>query len=164
MKRKLIRLYLSNTQSCSHNTQELELLRQRIAAFSSRQVYVNRYKNKNIWHVKGFISNYGELRFFLNTENLIEYKTEKFLKEMIIDAFNRANLHPYFLNNNFGYNLYTNMKSNKTLLFVQGLGYSYQSLVKLCKKIGINEFTINNKRRKYNSLVKEYLIKVKVGY
>ena len=161
---KLISLYIhSDTQSLQEKSQELELLRHRIAAFSTRQVYVTQRKNKIIWHVKGFISNYGELRFFIENK-LIEEQTEKFLQNMILDAFHRVNLNPYFLKGNSSYNLYTNMKLNKTYLFVQYIGYSYKSLIKLCKKIGINEFTSKNKSKTYNSLVKEYLIKVKVGY
>ena len=163
--KKLDKLISFYTQAREQNPQELELLRHRIATFSSRQVYITHHKNQNTWHVKGFISNYGELRFFLKA-GLLESKTEYFLRNMILDAFKRAKLMPYFLkgDSSGSYNLYTNMKLNKTFLFVQNIGYDYQSLVKLCKKIGINNLTSDYRRRNYNSLVKEYLIKVKVGY
>lgn len=165
--RKIDKLISFYTQAREQTSQELELLRHRIAAFTSRQVYITHHKNKNIWHVKGFISNYGELRFFLDTR-LIESQTASFLHNMIFDAFRRAQLSmfPYFLKGKSkdSYSLYTNMKSNKTFLFVQNIGYDYQSLVKLCKKIGINNYTTDNRRRSYNSLVKDYLIKVRVGY
>ena len=49
------------------------------------------------------------------------------------------------------------------MLFVQRIGYSYDGLAKLCNKIGIKKAT-NKKIRKYDSLVRDYLIKVMVGY
>lgn len=180
---KLISKYTSPLSEDYHN---IELLRHRIAAFSSRQVYMTQYKGHTTWHVKGFISNYGELRYFLKA-GLIEEKTQIFLQNMIEDAFKKANLTPYFLKGNkaaqigtggkntqptkqhnstqdsLGYNLYYSMQTNKTMLFVQRIGYNYNGLVKLCKKIGINNNT-NHKIREYNSLLRAYLIKVKVGY
>lgn len=165
---KLISYYTNPSSGDYHN---MELLRQRIAAFSSRQVYVTQYKQNITWHVKGFISNYGELRYFLDT-NLIDAQTKIFLQKMIESAFCRAKLTPYFLKGNqkttssqdkLGYNLYDSMKTNKTMLFVQKIGYSYEGLAKLCKKIGIDNIT-NKKKRAYDSLVRDYLIKVKVGH
>ncbi len=143
----------------------LELLRHRIAAFSSRTVYLNKYFNTVTWKVKGFISNYCELRYMLNDKfNLIEEKTLKFLKHMIADAFTNAGISsPYFLNSH-GYNLYENMRNNKTLLLVDNIGYDYASLKKLCSQIGIDENDEYRKKKSYGCLVKSYLIKVKVGY
>lgn len=162
---KIISYY---TDSKSPDYQNLELLRHRIMAFSSREVYLTKNFRTNVWRVKGFIANYGELRYLLNT-NLIEASTENFLKNMIEDAINRAGIPtPYFLMGQSklecGYNLYGNMKSNKTLLLVDRIGYDYKSLVNLCNKIGIRNIDINGKRRGYGTLVREYLIKVKVGY
>ena len=147
---------------------KLELLRHRIAAFSSREVYQTKHFNSVVWRVKGFISNYGQLRYLIDT-GLIETSTEDFLKNSIDDAFDRAGIDkPYFLMGggklNCGYNLYGNMKSNKTILLVDHIGYDYKSLVNLCKQIGINNIDVNGKRRGYGTLVRDYLIKVRVGY
>lgn len=155
------------TDSAHPDCGDLELLRHRIAAFSSREVYLSKRYRSNIWKVKGFISNYGELRYLIGT-GLIHDDTEKFLDNMIIEAFARASIaEPYFLKGakgGAGYNLLENMKVNKTILLVNHIGYDYNSLVKLCNQIGICAFDVNGKRRGYGTLVRDYLIRVKVGY
>jgi len=145
----------------------LELLRHRIAAFTSRTVYRTKRFRSDIWKVKGFISNYGELRYLLDTL-LIENNTKIFLKNMVRDAFViGAGISPYFIEgskDNSGYNLFENMKRNKTLLLVDHIGYDYRALIKMCKKIGINGIDKNGVKRGYGTLVREYLIKTKIGY
>lgn len=88
---RIDKLILSYTDPTSPDYNKLELLRHRIAAFSSREVYMTKHFRSNVWRVKGFISNYGELRYLLDT-GLIETNTEKYLKNMIDDAFDRAKL------------------------------------------------------------------------
>lgn len=161
---KLIRLC---TDPSSTDYQNIELLRHRIGAFTSREVYLSVKRRANIWKAKGFISNYGELRFLLETP-LLHADTEAFLKRMVKEGFLQAGFIPYFASDadqlNSGYNLYHNMKSNKTLLLVDGIGYDYRALVKLCSQVGISKTDANGKKRSYSSLVREYLIRVKVGY
>ena len=165
---RIDKLISSYTDPSSPDYNKMELLRHRIAAFSSREVYMTKHFRSNIWRVKGFISNYGELRYFLDT-GLIESNTEQYLKNMIDDAFDRAKIDkPYFLMGgaklNCGYNLYGNMKANKTILLVDRIGYDYKSLTALCKQVGINSTDANGKRRGYGTLVRDYLIKIRVGY
>lgn len=160
---KLIKEYADDP---SH--ENLELLRHRIAAFTSREVYLIKRFRSNVWRVKGFIANYGELRYFVDTPQ-IESKTKHFLAHMVTDAFSRAGIQvPYFLKPTqqatSGYNLLDNLKSNKSLVFVEHIGYDYRALVRLCEQIGIQTTDVNGKRRGYDTLVKEYLIKVKAGY
>lgn len=170
--RRLISLYLEPKSPDYH---DVELLRHRILAFSSRTVYMTKYLNSSVWKVKGFISNYGELRYLLNDsypsgEAFIEKDTEDFLKDSVRNIINQEfknKIPPYFvkrLNENNPYNLYNNMKSNRTILLVNRIGFSYSSLVKLCKKIKIKDHDCSNKKRGYGNLVRDYLIKVKVGY
>lgn len=170
--RRLISLYL---EPKSPDYQNVELLRHRILAFSSRTVYMTKYLNSSVWKVKGFISNYGELRYLLNDsyssgEAFIEKDTEDFLKDSVHNIINQEfknKIPPYFmkrLNENNPYNLYDNMKSNRTILLVNRIGFSYSALVKLCRKINIKDHDCNNKKRGYGNLVRDYLIKVKVGY
>ena len=136
---------------------------------------MTKYLNSSVWKVKGFISNYGELRYLLNDsypsgEAFIEKDTEDFLKDSVRNIINQEfknKIPPYFvkrLNENNPYNLYNNMKSNRTILLVNRIGFSYSSLVKLCKKIKIKDHDCSNKKRGYGNLVRDYLIKVKVGY
>lgn len=161
---KLIACYADPSHSDFGN---LELLRHRIAAFSSREVYLNKRFHSNVWKVKGFISNYGELRYLLGT-GLVHPDTEIFLKNMITDAFSRAAIaEPYFLKGAqgvAGYNLFENMKVNKTILLVDHIGCDYNALVRACSQIGIDAFDARGKRRGYGTLVRDYLIDVKVGY
>lgn len=141
---------------------DVELLRHRISAFASRTVYLSKKYNKNVWKAKGFINNYGELRFLIGTP-LLHPDTEAFLKDMIEDAFSRnAVSPPYFLkgaSNQRGYNLLKNMVANRTLLLVEHVGSDKTGLEKLCAQIGI---VVSGKG--YGTLVREYLIKTKVGY
>lgn len=140
---------------------DMTLLRHQIKAFSCRTVYrVNRYK-RTIWKSKGFISNYCELRY---RKDCLILETETFLKDVIIKAFVNNNVPiPYFLKGckrESSYNLYNNMLNYKTLLFVEMIGIGVSSLKKLCEEIGINP----NDNKTYDMLVREYLIKVKVGH
>lgn len=165
---RLDSLISSYKDASSPDYKKLELLRHRIAAFSSREVYLTKHFRSSVWRVKGFISNYGELRYLLDT-GLIEANTERFLKNAIDAAFDRAGVDkPYFLMGggklNCGYNLYGNMKSNKTILLVDHIGYDYKALVALCKQVGINDIDASGRRRGYGTLVRDYLIKVRVGY
>ena len=56
------------------------------------------------------------------------------------------------------------MKRNKTILLVDNIGYDYSSLKNLCKQIDISDTDAYGKKRGYGTLVRDYLIKVKVGY
>lgn len=141
-----------------------ELLRHCLRAFSSRVVYVTKQSKKNVWNVKGFISNYGELSSFLNSE-LIEPRTKIFLENMINDALNRQKIKtPTFIEKSKRYNLFENMKLNRTLLLVEHIGYDYNALTKICDQIGITNLNQNGKKKTFGSLVKEYLVKVCVGF
>lgn len=147
--------------------QNTELLRHRIAAFTSRTVYQSRRFKSIVWKTKGFISNYGELRYLLDS-SLIDNTAKDFLINMINDAFSRATLRlPYFIDGaagKSGFSLFENMKRNRTLVLVEHIGYSKPALVKLCSQVGINPIDKNGKQRGYGNLVREYLIKLKVGY
>jgi len=63
-----------------------------------------------------------------------------------------------------GYNLFHNMKVNKTLLLVEKIGYNIDSLEDLCKQVGVSPTDASGRRRGYGNLIRDYLIKVKVGY
>jgi len=146
---------------------DVELLRHKIMAFSQRIVYRNKRYKADVWKVKGFISTYGELRNLLETK-LIEKNTEIFLKTMVIKTFKQFQVPlPYFIKgckNISGYSLFNNMRKNKTLLLVQHIGYDENALAKLCKQVGIDNEDSNGQKRGYGNLVKEYLIKMKVGH
>ncbi len=152
-------LYFSKSQK---TPQDLELLRHRILAFSSRTVYDGKKFNSRIWKVKGFVSNYGELRQIFEN-NMLEADTKHFLENVIADSI-KAHVLPHFLKYApKKYSLYHGIEKNKTLLLVEGIGYDYNSLVRLCNKIGIKE-TFKGQQKSYRQLVREYLIKTKIGF
>ena len=142
---------------------DLELLRHKILAFSSRIIYLTKKYKNNVWKAKGFINNYNELRFLIDTP-LLHQETETFLRDMIEDAFYRNGMPlPYFLRgakNRCGYNLLKNMEVNKSLILVEHVGYDKAGLEKLCTQIGIAV----GEGKRYGNMVREYLMKTKVGY
>ena len=140
---------------------DVELLRHRIKAFTHRSVYrINRYKSV-IWKNKGFIANYCELRYRIDS---LTDSTEDFLKNAVIRAFTNNNISvPYFLKGKRDesiYNLYNNMKNYRTLVFEELIGIDYNSLKSMCRQIGIDV----SGEKGYDGLVRDYLIKVKVGH
>lgn len=165
---KSLRRIMSLIRSCQKpNSTELMtedskliLLHHRLRNFISRQVYVKDEYQSHTWKVKGFITNYGELRFKLGT-NQIDSDTVSFLEDSIKQAFEKLNISnpPPYVNSKC-FNLSNHMSKNRTILLHPRIGYSLQSLRKLCDEIAIPQ--VNEKT--YQQLVREYLIKVKVGY
>jgi hypothetical protein len=141
----------------------IELLRHRLKAFSCRTVYRRKNYSAKIWKSKGFISNYNELRYYLN---MLDPSTEAFLKNGIKDALISAGVAiPYFLKGHTDkspYSMYYNLNKNRTLLFEENerIGINMATLVKMCGQVGIT--STGNKT--YNALLREYLIKIKVGH
>lgn len=140
---------------------DMELLRHQIKAFTHRTVYrINRYKSI-IWKSKGFISNYCELRYRINA---LTPRTKDFLENAVINAFTTNGVPlPYFLHSSSDesiYSLYNNMKNHRTLLFVELIGINESALKRMCAQVGIN----TNSGKGYDGLVRDYLIKVKVGH
>ena len=138
---------------------DIVLFRHRIKAFTCRAVYrVARYKSL-IWKTKGFISNYCELRYRM--DHLTD-DTKRFLQNAITDGIANNSLNiPYFMKGNTeesSFSLYNNLLKNKTLLLVDNIGISKSKLIQMCKEVGVNT------NKEYDSLVREYLIKVKVGH
>ncbi|CDD91745.1 uncharacterized protein BN794_00577 [Coprobacillus sp. CAG:826] len=163
-RKKIRKIISSYKDKKSIGYKDFELLRHRIKAFSSREVYVTKRFHFTIWHEKGFISTYRELRYLLEQKR-IEKNTSDFLKYAFFKEFKAAKVKiPYYLTKEKGYNLFENMKLNKTILLVKGIGYDRRGLVKLCKQIGISEIDAKGKKQDYDSLVKDYLFKVCVGY
>ena len=156
----IIYLYTDQNSPDYHN---LELLRLRIAAFTSRTVYLEVHSNVPVWKVKGIIANYSQLRYYAKAE-LLDLDTKSFLKNMVTDALIRAKVPlPYFIRGSFeksGYNLYYNLLANKSWIFVNHVGYDMKTLKQLCVKAGIDVV----KEAKYDSLVRQFLIRIKVGY
>lgn len=142
---------------------DMELFRHQVRAFCSRTVYRRKKYTSEIWKVKGFISNYNELRYHLGQ---LDGDTENFLKNGIKDTIKEAGVNvPHFLNDKMTetpYSMYDNLKRNRTLLFEKTpkIGINKETLITMCHQIGITTDT----SKKYNALLREYLIKIKVGH
>lgn len=142
---------------------DMELFRHKLRAFSSRTVYRRKKYTSQVWKVKGFISNYNELRYHLHR---LDSSTEIFLKDGIRNVISSHSVaEPYFLKGipeESPYSLYYNLKRNRTLLFEENkkIGISRESLVAMCHQIGI----VTSENKRYGTLLREYLIKIKVGH
>ena len=140
----------------------MELLRHKLRAFCARTVYRRKRYLGMVWKVKGFTSNYNELRYHLGQ---LDGDTEKFLKQGIWDAFDRASIpYPYFLADRVEespYNLYGCLRKNRTMLFEENerIGINKATLEKMCRQVSVPTVSKN-----YNALVREYLIKLRVGH
>lgn len=142
---------------------DIEILRHRLKAFSCRTVYRRKKYSSKIWKSKGFISNYNELKYYLDK---LDSNTKNFLENGIIDTLTSISIDkPYFLKGKqeeSPYSLYYNLKRNRTLLFEENdhIGINYATLVKMCKQVGI----ISTDNKSYNALLREYLIKIRIGH
>lgn len=142
---------------------DTNILRHKLKCFVSRIVYRRRRYSQMIWIAKGFISNYNELRFHISQ---LDALTESFLKDAIKNAFSKSGVDlPYFLKDDpllSRYSLYFCLAKNKTLLFEENkrIGIGLQALKKMCTEIGVKN--IDGKR--YNALVREYLIALGIGH
>ena len=136
-----------------------ELLRQKVKAFCHRIVYLSSHKNEIIWKSRGLIANYKELQYHLS--NLIP-STKDFLENAVKDAFNYNQIPlPYYLKSDKNsYTLLNTLEKEKSMIFVEHIGYDLNTLRKLAKRIGIREADKLN----YNKILAKYLIALKVGF
>ena len=114
-------------------------------------------KHGGVWVSKGIIANYNRLKDYAE---YMDTKTEKFLKEIYNESFDKAGFaRPYYLNNS-RYSLYDNLLRNRAMIFNELIGTSRDSLCRQMKAINISP----NPDKDYNYLVKDYLIAIKSGY
>ncbi len=136
-----------------------ELLRQKVKAFCHRIVYLSSHKNEIIWKSKGLIANYKELQHHLSN---LTPSTKDFLKNAVENAFiyNQIPLPYYLKSDKNSYTLFNTLEKEKSMIFVEHIGYDLNTLRKLAKRIGIREADKLN----YNQLLAKYLIALKVGF
>ena len=142
--------------------QDEELLRQRIKIFSSRVVIARQLMGTSFdWLTKGIIANYNELR---NYTEYLHSDTEEFLKNLYYDLLRKYHLkRPYFIPKRCDeqsiYNLFSNMKRNRTLLFEQSIGIPKEILLDWMLKI---DPSYSSRGKDYYRIVVEYLEKIKI--
>jgi len=142
--------------------QDEELLRQRIKIFSSRVVIARQLVETSFdWLTKGVVANYNELR---NYTGYLHSDTEEFLKNLYYVLLRKYHLkRPYFIPKRCEeqsiYNLFSNMKRNRTLLFEQSIGIPQEVLLEWMLKI---DPSYSSRGKDYYRIVVEYLEKIKI--
>lgn len=118
----------------------LELLRQRIKLYSSRVVIGRTIGSSSYdWLTKGVIANYNELRFHLDS---LTTDTENFFRDLYFYLFKKHGIAlPYFMKQSLNnkeesiYNLQSNIRRNRTIIFHERIGVSRKTLVKWIRKL-----------------------------
>lgn len=140
----------------------LELLRQRIKIYSSRVVIGgNKNERKYYWLTKGVVANYNELRHHMD---YLTKDTKKFLKDLYFELFNKYNVpFPYFINQSIKedsiYNISSNMRRNRSIIFQDCIGVSRATLIKWIQKID-SSYSAGDKD--YYHIVADYLDMIKI--
>lgn len=140
----------------------VELLRHRVKAFSSRVVYTSPLNKENSeWITKGIIANYNELRYHLDD---LDDNTEEFLKNIYYEIMAELGINkiPYFFNINdieSSYILYSTMRRNRSMIFDPKIGIKINHLVQQIRKI---EPTYVVNKRTYYQITKDYLDLLKI--
>lgn len=142
--------------------QNEELLRQRIKIFSSRVVIARQLMGTSFdWLTKGVIANYNELR---NYTEYLHNDTEEFLKNLYYFLLRKHHMkRPYFIPKKYDeesiYNLFSNMKRNRTLLFEESIGIPQEIILQWILKI---DPSYSGRGKGYYKIVVEYLEKIKI--
>ena len=146
-----------------NKNEDIELFRQRLKVFSSRVVIARQILNNPFdWLTKGLVANYNELQHYYD---YLDTETENFLKNLFYELLKKYQLNrPYFLPKTFEteeciYNLYSNIKRNRTLLFEENIGIPKDVVLKWIYKIDPH-YSSNNKD--YYTIVIEYLDRLKI--
>jgi len=141
-----------------------ELFRQQLKIFSSRVVIARQIVGSSFdWLTKGVIANYNELQHvcdYLNPD------TKDFLENLYYQLLRKYNLkRPCFLPKRSSceetiYNLYSNMKRNRTLLFEESIGIPKEVVLEWIYKIDPG---YSSHGKDYYRIVVEYLEMIKIN-
>lgn len=142
---------------------DCELLRHMLQVFCRRTVYRKGVGKSLKWNVKGFISDYSELRFHLSNGEL-HSTTKKFL-QAVIWRVSQEKFHdaPYFLKSEErskphpAYTLYDNMLNNRTLFFDPDfkMGIPRRTLIKRLRQI--DSQAVIDDETSYHTILHKYL-------
>ena len=140
----------------------IELLRQRIKIYSSRVVIGKTVFSKyNDWLTKGVVANYNELRFHMDS---LLPDTNRFLRNIYFDLLHKYKCSiPYFLiqssRDESIYNIASNLKRNRSIIFEKNIGVSEETLLKWIKRI---EPSYDSRKKEYYRMVLDYIELLKV--
>lgn len=141
-----------------------EVFRQQLKIFSSRVVIARQILGSNFdWLTKGVIANYNELQ---NVCDYLNMDTKTFLSDLFYQLLRKYDIkRPYFLpkrtsNEESIYNLYSNMKRNRSLLFEESIGVPKEVVLEWIHKI---DPFYSAYGKDYYRIVVEYLEMIKIN-
>lgn len=141
-----------------------EVFRQQLKIFSSRVVIARQIFGSNFdWLTKGVIANYNELQ---NVCHYLNVDTKTFLSDLFYQLLRKYDIkRPYFLpkrtsNEESIYNLYSNMKRNRSLLFEESIGVPKEVVLEWIHKI---DPFYSAYGKDYYRIVVEYLEMIKIN-
>lgn len=141
-----------------------EVFRQQLKIFSSRVVIARQILGSNFdWLTKGVIANYNELQ---NVCDYLNVDTKTFLSDLFYQLLRKYDIkRPYFLpkrtsNEESIYNLYSNMKRNRSLLFEESIGVPKEVVLEWIRKI---DPFYSAYGKDYYRIVVEYLEMIKIN-
>ena len=141
-----------------------EVFRQQLKIFSSRVVIARQILGSNFdWLTKGVIANYNELQ---NVCDYLNVDTKTFLSDLFYQLLRKYDINrPYFLpkrtsNEESIYNLYSNMKRNRSLLFEESIGVPKEVVLEWIHKI---DPFYSAYGKDYYRIVVEYLEMIKIN-
>ncbi len=141
-----------------------EVFRQQLIIFSSRVVIARQILGSNFdWLTKGVIANYNELQ---NVCHYLNVDTKTFLSDLFYQLLRKYDIkRPYFLpkrtsNEESIYNLYSNMKRNRSLLFEESIGVPKEVVLEWIHKI---DPFYSAYGKDYYRIVVEYLEMIKIN-
>ena len=141
-----------------------EVFRQQLKIFSSRVVIARQILGSNFdWLTKGVIANYNELQ---NVCHYLNVDTKTFLSDLFYPLLRKYDIkRPYFLpkrtsNEESIYNLYSNMKRNRSLLFEESIGVPKEVVLEWIHKI---DPFYSAYGKDYYRIVVEYLEMIKIN-
>lgn len=141
-----------------------EVFRQQLKIFSSRVVIARQILDSNFdWLTKGVIANYNELQ---NVCDYLNVDTKTFLSDLFYQLLRKFDIkRPYFLpkrtsNEESIYNLYSNMKRNRSLLFEESIGVPKEVVLEWIHKI---DPFYSSYGKDYYRIVVDYLEMIKIN-
>lgn len=141
-----------------------EVFRQQLKIFSSRVVIARQILGSNFdWLTKGVIANYNELQ---NVCHYLNVDTKTFLSDLFYQLLRKYDIkRPYFYikrtsNEESIYNLYSNMKRNRSLLFEESIGVPKEVVLEWIHKI---DPFYSAYGKDYYRIVVEYLEMIKIN-
>lgn len=141
-----------------------EVFIQQLKIFSSRVVIARQILGSNFdWLTKGVIANYNELQ---NVCHYLNVDTKTFLSDLFYQLLRKYDIkRPYFLpkrtsNEESIYNLYSNMKRNRSLLFEESIGVPKEVVLEWIHKI---DPFYSAYGKDYYRIVVEYLEMIKIN-